>query len=103
MEELKEQPEQEGLISLWCLSAVNKILTKVFRNKGEECDSKRDLEEAEVSNKQGDFVWVVKSRSVGRNELRRYVSTGEDSHSESGRYQCNMFPLYAMNIFLSLG
>lgn len=49
IEELKEQPEQEEFLTLWCLSAVNKILTKVF-SRGEECDSKRDLEEAAVFN-----------------------------------------------------
>lgn len=33
IEELKEQPEQEELLSLWCLNAVNKILTKVFKSR----------------------------------------------------------------------
>lgn len=69
IEELKEQPEQQELLSLWCLNAVNKILTKVFKSRGEECDSKRDLEEAAFSNEKGNFVWMVKSRSVGRNKI----------------------------------
>lgn len=70
IEQLKEQPEQEGLLPLWCLSAVNKkSLQKSSETRGEECDSKRDLEEAAVSNEQGNFVWMVKSRSIGRNEL----------------------------------
>lgn len=34
IEELQEQPEQEGLLSLWCLRAVNKMVTKIFRNRG---------------------------------------------------------------------
>lgn len=69
IEELKEQPEQEELLSLWCLNAVNKILAKVFKSRGEECNSKSDLEEAAFSNEQGNFVWMVKSRSVGRNKI----------------------------------
>lgn len=60
IEELQEQPEQEGLLSLWCLRAVNKMVTKIFRNRGRV--RLRDLEEAAVSNEQGNFVCMVKNR-----------------------------------------